>query len=118
MENSFEIQEDRPEDLKKSTQTLNMSTSITWQSIQITFNVVNHILIAFVSLYMTYIAYSNGNSAISWHVFLCTIGVSYLKHLIFSTCSNLFSNGKNAYLVSTFNGRSDYDILFAKFMVE
>lgn len=63
-----------------------MSNRTTWQTLQIAFNMINHILITIVSIYMTYVTYSNGNVAISWHVFLCTIGVSSLKILFILNC--------------------------------
>lgn len=75
MENSLEIQESQSVEPASAKASNSMSIRINWQSVHTTFNILNHILIAFVSIYMTYIAYSNGNVAISWHVFLCTIGV-------------------------------------------
>lgn len=76
MENSLEVKEDQCKDTASPEQATKMSNRFTWQSIQLVFNVINHILILIVSIYMAYVAYSNGNLAISWHVFLCTIGVS------------------------------------------
>lgn len=77
MDNLLEMKEDQPPTLPVHAP--KMPTRINWQSIQIVFNVINHILISIVSIYMTYVAYSNGNVAVSWHVFLCTTGVSYLN---------------------------------------
>lgn len=71
---SLEIKDERPKDPTLPAQTPKMSARLTWQSIQLVCNVINHILISIVSIYMTYISYSSGNLAISWHVFLCTIG--------------------------------------------
>lgn len=53
-----------------------VSSRNVWQTTQTTFNVINHIIILTVAVYMTYVTYSTGNRAISWHVFLCTLGVS------------------------------------------
>lgn len=44
--------------------------------LQAMFNTINHILIGAVSLYMTYHCWKSGNSRISQHAFLCTIGVN------------------------------------------
>lgn len=76
MENTLEIKENQPMDPMLSTPGPKMPPRTTWQYIQTAFNVANHILISIVSIYMGYVTYSNGNLAISWHVFLCTIGVS------------------------------------------
>lgn len=73
------MKEAQPETQSVPAQTPVESRNMIWQSIQIVFNVLNHILISIASIYMTYVAYSNGNLAISWHVFLCTIGVSHLN---------------------------------------
>lgn len=72
----MEMKEDQPKNIVLPAQATEVPDHFTWQSIQVAFNVINHILISIVSIYMTYVAYSNGNLAISWHVFLCTIGVS------------------------------------------
>lgn len=47
-----------------------------WQKIQTYFNVLNHILVSIVAVYMTCLCYRAGNKPISWHAWLCTIGVS------------------------------------------
>lgn len=39
------------------------------------FNYVNHILIAFITIYMTFICSQTNMSDRSWHVLLCTWGV-------------------------------------------
>lgn len=46
-----------------------------WQKIQSYFNLLNHILIFVVAIYMSVLCYGTGNRAISWHAWLCTIGV-------------------------------------------
>lgn len=76
MEIALDMKESQSNDQMLSQPQPVMSTRSTWKSIQIAFNMINHILISIVAMYMTYIAYSNGNVAISWHVFLCTTGVS------------------------------------------
>lgn len=53
-------------------------TRSAWQVIQTYFNMLNHVMISIVSVYMTYICYGAGNQIITWHVWLCTIGVSVL----------------------------------------
>lgn len=93
MDNSLELKEEQPKaTTTSSAQVPKMSARFTWQSIQIVLNVVNHTLISIASIYMTYVAYSNGNAAISWHVFLCTIGVSELLKNYYSICSTLKLN--------------------------
>lgn len=49
---------------------------IVWRMIQTVFNLVNHTMIIFVALYMTYKCYTLGNQPITWHIFLCALGVS------------------------------------------
>lgn len=51
------------------------------QIIQIIFNIINHILIITVSIYMTWFTYNSVKYAVDkqlkiWHAYLCTIGVS------------------------------------------
>lgn len=55
---------------------IDVSSGGAWQTIQTIFNVLNHIIILIVAVYMSYVSYNTGNRAISWHVFLCTLGVS------------------------------------------
>lgn len=76
MENKLEMKENQPDNPMLSQRQPIMPMISTWKYIQTSFNVANHILILIVSIYMAYVTYSNGNVAISWHVFLCTIGVS------------------------------------------
>lgn len=47
----------------------------TWQHVQIYFNILNHMLIFSVAIYMTFLCVRAGNLPISWHAWLCTIGV-------------------------------------------
>lgn len=56
-----------------------------WQLIQIIFNIINHILIIIVSIYMTWFTYNSVKYEVDkqlkmWHAFLCTIGVSTIIH--------------------------------------
>lgn len=44
--------------------------------LELYFNIINHIFIGFVSIYMTIFCYQRGYSSRSLHVWLCTIGVS------------------------------------------
>lgn len=46
-----------------------------WQKSQFYFNLLNHIIIFIVAIYMSILCYGTGNRAISWHAWLCTIGV-------------------------------------------
>lgn len=46
------------------------------KNIQIYLNLLNHILVSIVAVYMTFLCYNAGNTGISWHAWLCTIGVS------------------------------------------
>lgn len=43
------------------------------------FNTINHMLIGATSLYMTWFCWTLGNSLITQHVLLCTIGVNIFK---------------------------------------
>lgn len=42
------------------------------------FNTINHILIGFITIYLTFICSQTNMSARSWHVLLCTFGVSLM----------------------------------------
>lgn len=51
------------------------------QLIQLIFNLINHILIIIVTIYMSYFTYNSIKYEVDkqlkiWHAFLCTIGVS------------------------------------------
>lgn len=39
-------------------------------------NLVNLVFVSVVAIYMTFICYHNGNKAITWHTWLCMMGVS------------------------------------------
>lgn len=52
-----------------------------WQKIQIYFNMINHVMIFIVAVYMTFLCYGTGNRFISWHAWLCCLGVSKLSQL-------------------------------------
>ncbi|XP_031624356.1 cytochrome b561 domain-containing protein 2-like [Contarinia nasturtii] len=49
-----------------------------WQKIQTYLNVLNHVMISIVAVYMTFLCYNAGNRAISWHAWLCTLGYQLL----------------------------------------
>lgn len=72
MTNSLELEIEQ----KKVNERKVMPVRTTWQVVQNAFNVLNHTLIIIVTIYMTCLTYNAGNLAISWHAFLCTIGVS------------------------------------------
>lgn len=61
-----------------------------WRAIQKRFNVINHLMNTAVAFYMTYFCYGAGNAPVSWHAWLCTIGVSFHSNfgsnLILMTC--------------------------------
>lgn len=52
-----------------------------WLFLQAMFNTINHILIGAVSLYMTLLCWNVGNSKITQHALLCTIGVIITKNI-------------------------------------
>lgn len=51
-----------------------------WQTILTGFNILNHVLIVIVTIYMTCLTYNaindRGNAIKMWHPLLCTVGVS------------------------------------------
>lgn len=51
-------------------------TKTALQIIQTYFNVINHAIIFTVVIYMSFLCYNAGNLPISWHAWLCTMGVS------------------------------------------
>lgn len=68
------------------------------QIIQIIFNIINHILIITVSIYMTCFTYNSVKYEVDkqlkiWHAYLCTIGVS-------TTDFTMKSFQQNAHLIS------------------
>lgn len=46
-----------------------------WQMIQTYFNVLNHVIALIIAIYMSFLCYNAGNKPVSWHAWLCTIGV-------------------------------------------
>lgn len=66
-----------------------------WQLIQIIFNIINHILIIIVSIYMTWFTYNSVKYEVDkqlkiWHAFLCTIGVSTITMKSFHPFLSIF----------------------------
>ena len=49
-----------------------------WEKVEITLNAINHMFIASISIYMTFLCLGLGYRPITLHIFLCTIGVSIL----------------------------------------
>lgn len=47
-----------------------------WKMIETSLNVLNHIVACIASIYMSVVCYRAGSKAVTWHVWLCTIGVS------------------------------------------
>lgn len=59
-------------------------TRSAFQVIQTYFNVLNHSMIFTVAVYMTFFCYNTGvDRLISWHVWLCTLGVSEFFFIYF-----------------------------------
>lgn len=77
MTNSLELQIEQNTVNEKEA----MPVRTTWQVFQRVLNVITHALTSIVTIYMTCLTYNAGNSAISWHAFLCTIGVSAMQIL-------------------------------------
>lgn len=94
------------------------SVSRSWQSVQIVFNIINHILIAIVVTYMSSLCYRMGNMPISWHVWLCTVGVSNLNVKLQIANISICNSSSSKYSVSTADDWSHFDILCTKRMVE
>lgn len=83
-----------------------------WRRVQIYFNVLNHVLISSVAIYMSFLCYRAGNLPISWHSWLCTIGVS-------AWCARIDQHNFGLYFrtVSIANDTSNNGILFGKCVV-
>lgn len=60
----------------ESNKVSNKNKQNAWEMIQSHFNLLNHIMISIVAVYMTFLCYYAGNKPVSWHAWLCTIGVS------------------------------------------
>lgn len=52
-------------------------TTTAWQKLKAYLDLLNHIMIFAVTIYISYVCYGYGPSNSSLHVWLCTIGVSY-----------------------------------------
>lgn len=49
---------------------------------EILFNTINHMLIAYVSIYLSYVAYMMGSKNImTWHLVLTAVGVCYIHFM-------------------------------------
>lgn len=67
MKNQMEIESNKIEKVQ---------TRSAWQMIQTYFNVLNNCMASIAAVYMTFMCYNAGNKAISWHAWLCSVGVS------------------------------------------
>lgn len=85
-----------------------------WQKVQTYFNIVNHIMICIVAVYMSFLCYGTGNVPISWHAWLCTIGVRILSFFFFS---QILIKEFLLSLVSATDDGSYISILFTKRLV-
>ncbi|XP_053692040.1 uncharacterized protein LOC128740521 [Sabethes cyaneus] len=62
------------------------STETTVKYVEVLFNTINHVLIGYVTIYLSYVSYMNGFSNIfSWHIFLCAIGYHFFMAESFLT---------------------------------
>lgn len=50
--------------------------SSAWKTCQTYLDMINHILIATVTIYISFVSYGIGATPRTWHMWLCTIGVS------------------------------------------
>ncbi|XP_055300562.1 transmembrane reductase CYB561D2-like [Sitodiplosis mosellana] len=62
----------------ESNEVENRPTRNAWQVVQTCFNVLNHIMACIVAIYMSVMCTNAGNKAVTWHVWLCTIGYQLL----------------------------------------
>ncbi|XP_039438546.1 transmembrane reductase CYB561D2-like [Culex pipiens pallens] len=52
----------------------------------VAFNTINHVLIGYVTIYLSYVSYMNGfGKLFTWHMFLCTIGYQFFMAESFLT---------------------------------
>lgn len=52
-------------------------------------NLINLIFVSVVAIYMSFLCYHDGNRPVTWHVWLCTIGVGiYSDFIVESTVFN------------------------------
>lgn len=54
--------------------------------IQTCFNLLNHIFVSIVAVYMTFLCYNAGNQPVSWHAWLCCLGVSNVYFVYLHEC--------------------------------
>ena len=95
----------------------------TLQVIETCFNVLNHILACIASVYMSVMCYRASGTAITWHAWLCTIGVSdfdlIFRRIIMKNQRNIINNDHlNTNIVPIVDDTSDFGILFGKCLVK
>lgn len=57
--------------------------------VEVLFNTINHMLIGYVTIYFSYMTYMNGfKGVLTWHMFLCAVGVCFKVEPKFSECVN------------------------------
>lgn len=64
-ENNFDFESNEPRPKRTAAQV-----------IQVYLNTLNHVFVSVAAIYMTFLCYNSENSKITWHVWLCTLGVS------------------------------------------
>lgn len=77
-----------------------------WQKCQAYLDLINHMLIFAVCIYITFMCWYIGPTARSWHTWLCTIGVC------------LYSNYDYIYIYINFSVYSDSNIQYQLLMAE
>ncbi|XP_055549305.1 uncharacterized protein LOC129732441 [Wyeomyia smithii] len=62
------------------------SAETTVKYVEVLFNTINHVLIGYVTIYLSYVSYMNGFSNLfTWHIFLCAIGYHFFMAESFLT---------------------------------
>lgn len=91
----------------------------TLQVIETCFNVTNHILACIATVYMSVMSYRAGGTAVTWHAWLCTIGVSDFGSFFDELLKkHNKSNHLNTNIVPIVDDTSDFGILFGKCLVK
>lgn len=79
----------------------------------VAFNTINHVLIGYVTIYLSYVSYMNGfGKLFTWHMFLCTIGVSYY----YRNLASLSDENEIVVAVSVFHGGILPDVVQRKLL--
>lgn len=101
--------------MEKSTDRLDImfddkvSASSLWTKIQLYVNTINHVLIGFITIYMSIICYRAGGALFNWHAWLCMIGVSSVFLCVLCNGKYPFTKNQQFHIIVCFVCFSRYN---------